>query len=458
MKKWWLIFTPVAIFVVILAVILNNSINTSNNPTDISSLNIDNGDLNIDWPKYGEKTITLEKTLTITESGTYNIYGSLEDDNIIINVPNGKVKLILNNVSIKNSSGPAISCYAADDLVIELVGENYLEDGKTHASNLDEDVNGVIYSKADLILQGEGSLALTSHYQDGIVSKDDLTIRGGTYDITSVDDAIRGKDSVHIAGGNIDIKSVSDGIKSTSNSEAGKGFVYIESGSINIEAGDDGIHAETSLIIDDGNIKIAKSYEGLEGKIITINDGTIYTKSSDDGINAGNGTSESNTPRPGGMMDADENCILTINNGDIYVNAGGDGIDSNGYVYINGGRIVVDGPTNNGNGALDSGLGIIINGGEALAIGSSGMAEKFSQKSSISSISINLSSMADAGSKIELKDSSGNIIFEHTSAKRFSNITAASPKLTDSGTYILYIDGEPTKTLCYNNKKEVPCN
>lgn len=242
-----------------------------------------------------------------------------------------------------------------------------------------------------------------------------------------------------------------DGIKATNDTDAGKGFVYIKDGSVNIEVGDDGIHAETSLIIDEGNIKISKSYEGLEGKIITINGGALYVKSSDDGINAGSGTSESNTPRPGGMMDADENCILTINGGDIYVNAGGDGIDSNGYVYINGGKTIVDGPTNNGNGALDSGISFTVTGGEALAVGSSGMAETFGAKSTVNNISIYLSSTASAGSKIEFKDKSGNVILEHTSAKEFTNIAAVSPKFVLGETYILYINDEVVENITINN-------
>ena len=143
--------------------------------------------------------------------------------------------------------------------------------------------------------------------------------------------------------------------------------------------------------------------------------------------------------------------ITSIGFGDIYVNAGGDGIDSNGYVYINGGKTIVDGPTNNGNGALDSGISFTVTGGEALAVGSSGMAETFGAKSTVNNISIYLSSVASAGSKIEFKDKSGNVILEHTSAKEFTNIAAASPKFVLGETYILYINDEVVENITINN-------
>ena len=76
----------------------------------------------------------------------------------------------------------------------------------------DEDIDAVIFSKDDLFIQGEGTLNITANYNDGITSKDDLTIDSGTINITSTDDAIKGKDSVTINSGTITINSKGDGI------------------------------------------------------------------------------------------------------------------------------------------------------------------------------------------------------------------------------------------------------
>lgn len=426
--------------------------NLGQNPkTEVAGeIDIDNGDLDIDWTKLDRFNFKLNDTINIYKSGTYHLTGSITDGSVNIDVKNGFIKLILDNVSIINSKGPAINCINGDDLVIELTGNNYLEDGVSFDSELDEDTNGVVYSKADLTFVGDGSLTIKSNYQDGIVSKDDLNIRGGIITIDAKDDAIRGKDSVYVSDGKLSIQADGDGIKSNNPTDVGKGFVYVKSGTITLNVGDDGVHAEKTLLIDGGKIDIARSYEGLEAPIITINGGDIAINSHDDGINAGAGTSESNTPRPHGMMDADENCTVTINDGNIYINAAGDGIDSNGYIYINSGKLVVDGPTNNGNGALDAGIGIITNGGEAIAVGSSGMAESFGTKSNVPNISIYLANSQKAGSKVTIKDSGGNIILEHISAKAFSHIAASSKDFILGETYNIYIDDTLMQTITLN--------
>lgn len=456
------------------------------------SINVDNGDLKINWDKYQTTDVILSESYTINKSGVYHLTGELENGLVSINVKEGVVKLILDNVTIKNSHGPAIVCYEADDLVIELIGNNTLEDGETYAGNLDEDVKGVIYSKADLAFIGDGSLAVTANYQDGIVSKDDLKFNGGEYTIIAKDDGIRGKDSIYVVDGVFTIEAGGDGMKSTNETTAGKGFVLVKQGTINITAsakgikainsilihagdfkissrddsihsnnyvgimganieissGDDGIHADKELIVDAGVISVLQSYEGLEAKAITINGGEISVVASDDGMNAGGGNDASANNRPGANpFDADTSCALTINGGKVYVNAAGDGIDSNGFLTFNGGEVIVDGPTNNGNGALDSGSGISFNGGSVVAVGASGMAESLGTSSSINNVSIFLTSTQKAGTKIEIKNSAGETVLGHTSLKAFNHIAAGTEKFEEGETYTLYLNGTKTETF-----------
>lgn len=443
-SKWLLIFV-VLLSVVITSVMMNTTHDNQENHSAMnSSIDIDNGDLKINWNRFTHHNINLSSTVTITNSGVYHLTGSLDDENIIVKVTNGKVKLILDNVTIKNSTGPAIACYAADDLVIELVGENVLEDGKNYSADYDENVAGVIYSKADLTFQGDGSLKITANYQDGIVGKDDIKFNSGAYEIAAVDDGIRGKDSVYIVDGNFDITAKGDAIKSDNDATVGKGFVLIENGDISISVGDDGIHAYNKLIINGGTINILKSYEGFEAQTIIINNGDISIASNDDGINAGGGSDSSTSQNP---FNANANCSLTISGGNVYINASGDGVDSNGYIYFDGGTTVIDGPTNNGNGALDSGIGITQTGGTVIAVGASGMAETLGENSSIYSASIYFDSTLPAGTEVKIKNSDSKTIIRHTSAKSFSHMSVGTENFKKDETYVIYVGGEEYKTF-----------
>ena len=437
-KSWWVLL--VAVMIAVFTAIIINLTSSNTDPGDVSGyLDIDNGDQKVNWSRYTTTDIELTSSVTISESGVYHITGTLTDGSITIDVGDrGEVKLILDSVSITNSSGPAISCTSGDDLVIELVGDSTLADSSTYSADLDQDIASTIYSKSDLTFEGDGTLHVTASYQDAIVSKDDLKFTSGTYDITATDDGVRGKDSVYIVGGTFNITAQQDAIKSTNSTDAGKGFVLIEGGDIAISAGDDAVHAETLLTIQDGSLDITTSYEGLEAPKIVINGGNISVVALDDGINAG-GNSDATTTRD--PMAADTSCELSINGGTVYVNAGGDGIDSNGYVYFTGGSTIVDGPTNNGNSSLDSGAGIVMTGGEVVAVGSSGMAETLGTSSSIYSISIYFSTTQAAGTQLSITDSAGNTIISHTSAKTFSHAAIGTEKFSLGDTYTIYING-----------------
>lgn len=444
--KW--IFAGLAFLAIILvAFIINQSFATDTGNRAVSGIDIDNGDLKINWNRYSVTDIELSDSVTITKPGVYHLTGTLEDGYISIKVNNkdDAVKLILDNVIIKNSRGPAIACLSGDDLVIELVGSNIISDNASYAADFDEDVKATIYSKADLTFEGDGELILTASYQDGIVSKDDLKFKSGTYHITAIDDAIRGKDSVYIVDGNFNIDARGDGIKSTNETDPGKGFVLIENGNLEINSGDDGIHAIKTLVIQDGTINIKQSYEGLEAQIISINGGNINIKSYDDGINAGGGSDATNSQ--GGPFDSNTNCMLTINAGNVYIDASGDGVDSNGYIHFNGGNTIIDGPTNNGNGALDAGISIVMNGGSVLAIGASGMAETLGSTSSIYNVSVYFPTAQKAETKITIKNSSGETLIRHVSTKTFSHLAVGLEQFAFGETYTLYLNNVEYETF-----------
>lgn len=261
----------------------------------------------------GEGVTVGNSTVTITQAGTYVISGNLNNGQIIVDAADtDDVRVVLENVNIHSETSAAIYVRNADKLIVTLPSgtTNTLSGGSTY-ENIDENnIDGVIFSKDDLTINGEGTLNINANYKHGIVSKNDLNIVGGTFNINSVSQALSGKDAVKIYGGVFNIESQGKGIKSENVDETEKGNIYITggefnlntvddalhtSGSIVIDGGnftikteDDGMHADKDLVINGGNINITESYEGLEGYKVVINGGEINIVSSDDGINAAN--------------------------------------------------------------------------------------------------------------------------------------------------------------------------
>ena len=129
------------------------------------------------------------QTITITEEGTYLLSGSLSNGSVVVATDeNVKVRLIFNGVVINNDSSTAIYVQSADKVFITLApdSENMLSNGGTdEAVDDNNNIDSVIFSKSDLTLNSSGSLTVTAKAGQGIVSKDDLVITGGTYAITA---------------------------------------------------------------------------------------------------------------------------------------------------------------------------------------------------------------------------------------------------------------------------------
>ena len=388
-------------------------------------------------------------TITITKEGVYVVSGSLKNGQIRVNTAddeNAKVQIVLNGVNITNESSACIYVIEADKTFITTAEgtENSLSTTGEYVAIDDNNIDGVIYSKDDLVLNGDGVLNIEGPTGHGVVSKDDLKVTGGEVIVNSSDHALAGKDSVRITGATLNLTTNEDGIHSGNNDNEDEtaGYIYVADGNITINAGDDGMHADLETRIDGGNISVAKSYEGIEGQIVVISGGEIAVTSSDDGVNAGGGADSSGeTSGFGGGKDmfsaTNEDCHIYIYGGLLSVNSQGDGLDSNGYLTMADGTVTVDGPSNDGNGALDFGDGCngTISGGTIIATGMSGMAETFSSESTQASVMVNLESAVSG--EVTLTDSNGNVLASLTPTKSYNSVVISSPDLTDGETYTL---------------------
>ena len=249
------------------------------------------------------------QTITISGEGTYVLSGTLTQGQVIVEAEDtAKIQLVLKGASIHNENGPAIRINAADKVFVTLAEgtTNTLTDGSSYT--LDEgsdEPNATLFSKADLAINGSGTLNVTGSYAHAVNSKDDLVITGGTFNITSQADAVRGRDCVKISGGTFNITAGEDAFKSNNDEDATRGFVLIDGGTYSVSAGDDAFHAETALLIRGGEITVTSCEEGYEAALIQVEGGNSNITANDDGLNASYGSSTVSTG--GGAMGAGAN-------------------------------------------------------------------------------------------------------------------------------------------------------
>lgn len=272
-------------------------------------------------------------------------------------------------------------------------------------------------------------------------SSDTDSTSNGSINVTdsSSSESIKGLKSgslLEITGGTIVINSEDDSVHSN-------GSITITAGDLTISSDDDAVHADENLQIDGGSIQILQSYEGLEGKSVVINDGTISLVSADDGINVNGGADSSGFGGFGRGFETDSfgssetDIYIAINGGEITIDASGDGLDSNGNLYITGGVTYISGPSDSGNGALDYGEGCTgeISGGVLLAVGASGMAENMSSSSTQCTFMQNLDETASGGDTVTITDAYGNVLASYTPVRSYQNIIFSCPELQVGETY-----------------------
>jgi hypothetical protein len=523
-----------------------DDLDVSTDTSDLAHVRLEGDSITVD----GSGATVDGSIVTITAAGTYDISGTLDDGQIIVDTQDEEtVHLVLEGVDITSSTNAPIYVRNAEKTVITLADgtENIVADGAAYVFEDAEsdEPNATVFSKDDLTINGSGSLTVNANYKNGITSKDDLKITGGTITVNAVNDGIKGRDSIAVVDGTITVDAGGDGLQSTNDEDAEKGYVSIEGGTFDITAGldgiqaettllvsggeltivsgggsvasssagawggrgmegnpnqttesakglkagvdltimdgaiqitslddaihsnnsitinggdillasgDDGIHADSILTINGGDLNIAQSYEGLESVVITINDGTIHLAASDDGINASSGNSGTAAAAqpmwrggPGGFESGDN--YLYINGGYLFVDANGDGIDANGSIEMTAGTVIINGPTNDGNGPLDYLGAFDISGGYLVAVGSAGMAQAPSATSTQYSVMYSFASPQAAGTMVHIEAESGQDVLTFVPTKQYQSVLLSSPELENGSTYVIYSGGNSSGTV-----------
>lgn len=508
-------------------------------------------------------------TITITDEGTYILSGTLADGQIIVEAEDSdKPQIVLAGVTIQSSQSAPLCILESDKVVVTLAEgtTNTLSNGGTFTAMDDENVDGVVYSKADLSFNGTGKLIISSLAGHGIVGKDDLVFTGGSYEITSsghgldANDSLRvkdaaftittGKDGAHIennddtslgfifvSNGTFSITSEGDGLSSSAyvqildgafsilagggyengeqhSSENWGGFgggmggpgggrpggggrsngtsgestgttgdssttddgstsmkgikaesgllisggtfaidsaddsihsnssAFINGGTFSIASGDDAFHAEETLEVTAGTVSVSNSYEGLEALNIMVSGGDISLQSTDDGFNAAGGTDSSGSTggrdgmMGGGMGSGNSNGSISISGGNIFMYAQGDGLDANGTISITGGYTVVTGPTQGDTAILDYDTSATISGGTFIGVGSTMMAQTFSDGGQ-GTMAVQAS--GNGGTEIRIEDANGKEIVSFTPETPFQCVIISTPDIVQNDPYTIYV-------------------
>ena len=306
-------------------------------------------------------------TVTIGDEGSYILSGTLNDGMIIIDAEKtDKIQLVLDGVSIHSETSAPLYVRQADKVFITLADgtENTLSNGGGFAAIDENNIDGVIFSKDDLTLNGSGSLIVTSPAGHGIVSKESLTITSGNYTVSAASHALEGKDDICIANAVFSLTSGKDALHAENGDDTALGFIYIQSGSFTIQAEGDGLSAASELRIDGGSFTITTGGGSVNGTKSSSDGWGAFPGGSMGGGMAGGkhqsggrgGVPMDTMPQPEGESPAepteaedDSTSLkglkaggeLTINGGDFSIDSADDAFHSNTSLTVNGGSFVI---------------------------------------------------------------------------------------------------------------------
>ena len=303
--------------------------------------------------------------LKIVSGGTYTLSGKLSNGRIAVRAQGEDVVLILNGVDVtcKNSAPLYINKAASVTLLLNGKTVNTFTDGTSYDYSLEygdaveEEPDACVFSKADLIIRGTGSLVVNANYNSGIIGKDTLQILNTTVSVTAKNNGVNGKDSLKVQNSTLSVNAGGDALRSTQENDPTLGWAEFSDSNITLVSGEDAVQTETAITVDNCSMSLTAGANGANGAPsetsqkglkcnqggITVNSGTLIINTADDALHAAGD--------------------IYLNGGELSVATGDDAVHSDADIYVSGGKIEIPDCHEGLEGAL-----ISISGGEVYIV------------------------------------------------------------------------------------------
>ena len=330
-----------------------------------------------------------------------------------------------------------------------------------------------------------GTINVTAQ-QDGIKSTNDTDegkgwtrLSNGTVTVNAGDDGFKASRVVEISGGSLTVEQSDEGIEAQ--------YINVSGGDVNVTSADDGMNASLKTSDSESTDSSANTSDAanqqqnnqqqnnqqqgsLPGGQQSGTSGTAQQQNNTQnqgnrnmgqppampGGNAQDGTSQNGTagtgqqgmdqPPQGGMPGGGGggtfevvDAAINVSGGNITVNAEGDGIDSNGVTTLSGGTLIVNGPSQGGNAALDTNGDLLLNGATVLSGSTADMFEAPSTNSTSGYLKLTNSSGFEQGSTVQVADSSGKVVANYKVTKsNVQLVLVSSSSIVKGQSYTVY--------------------
>ena len=403
--------------------------------------------------------------LTIAGEGTLKVNGNHEDgihtsDGLVI--ASGTLEVNAANTGIKGKDyvdilGGTINVTAQQD---GIKSTNDTDEGKgwTRLSNGTVTVNaGDDGFKASRVVEISGG-SLTVEQSDEGIEAQYINVSGGDVNVTSADDGMNASLKTSDSESTDSSANTSDTANQQQNSQQqGSLPGGQQSGTSNQQQQGMGQPPAMSGTSQDGTSQNGASGTAQQQNN-TQNQGNHQNMGQPPAMPGGNaqdGKSQNGTtgtgqqgmgqPPQGGMPGGGGgtfeviDAAINVSGGHVTVNAEGDGIDSNGVTTLSGGTLIVNGPSQGGNAALDTNGDLLLNGATVLSGSTADMFEAPSTNSTSGYLKLTNSSGFEQGSTVQVADSSGKVVANYKVTKsNVQLVLVSSSSIVKGQSYTVY--------------------